>query len=40
MKGGFQPAQDDATVYTDQLNLDLDASGGCSESCEVNWEDA
>ena len=36
--GGFQKAEDDAQVYIDQLDLDLDASAGCSESCEVDWE--
>jgi hypothetical protein len=39
-QGGWQPAADDARDYTDQLELDLDVGGGCTESCEVNWEDA
>jgi hypothetical protein len=39
-KGGFHPAEDDARIYIDQLELDLDTSNGCTESCEVNWEDA
>lgn len=39
-KGGWQPAEDDARVYVDQLELDLDTGGGCTESCEVDWEDA
>ncbi|MBB76595.1 MAG: hypothetical protein CMJ75_18980 [Planctomycetaceae bacterium] len=38
--GGFAPARDDAQVYEDQLTLDLDSSNGCSESCEIDFEDA
>lgn len=37
--GGFTPASDDAQEYEDQLSLDLDASNGCSESCEINFEE-
>lgn len=39
--GGFTPAADDAQVYEDQLDFgfDLDASHGCGESCEINFED-
>lgn len=37
--GGFTPASDDAQVYEDQLSLDLDSSNGCSESCEINFEE-
>ncbi|TFH85246.1 hypothetical protein EQG41_18200 [Billgrantia azerbaijanica] len=37
--GGFTPAGDDAQVYEDQLSLDLDASNGCSESCEISFEE-
>lgn len=39
-QGGFIPAWDDSEVYTDQIDLDLDASYGCSESCEVDFADA
>lgn len=41
-KGGFTPATDDAQVYEDQLDFgfDLDASHGCTESCEINFEEA
>lgn len=39
-QSGWEPAQDDSTEYTDQLELDLDVGGGCTQSCEVNWEDA
>ena len=38
--GGWSPAQDDSRIYTDQLDLELDTGAGCTESCEVNWEDA
>lgn len=37
--GGFTPVVDDAQVYEDQLSLDLDSSNGCSESCEINFEE-
>ncbi len=37
--GGFTPASDDAQEYEDQLSLELDASNGCSESCEINFEE-
>jgi hypothetical protein len=39
-EGGWTPATDDARDYTDQMDLELDVGGGCTESCEVNWEDA
>ena len=35
--GGFTPASDDAQEYEDQLSFELDASNGCSESCEVEF---
>lgn len=41
--GGFSPADDDSQIYDDQLSFtfDLDASYGCSESCEIDFtEDA
>lgn len=34
---GFVAVSDDAQVYEDQLGLDLDSAGGCSESCEVEF---
>ncbi|MBH8578747.1 phosphoadenosine phosphosulfate reductase family protein [Bisbaumannia pacifica] len=37
--GGFTPAHDEAQVYEDQLALDLDTSNGCSESCEIDFEE-
>jgi hypothetical protein len=35
----FTPASDDSVNYEDQMSLgfDLDKSGGCSESCEVEF---
>lgn len=41
-KGGFAPAVDDAQIYEDQLDFgfDLDASNGCSQSCEINFSEA
>ena len=36
-KGGFRPAHDDSQVFEDQLSMDLDASSGCSESCEIDF---
>ncbi|MEA3250162.1 MAG: phosphoadenosine phosphosulfate reductase family protein [Pseudomonadota bacterium] len=40
--GGFAPAIDDAQIYEDQLDFgfDLDASSGCSESCEIDFSEA
>lgn len=39
-EGNFQHAADDSRVYpTDRLDgIDLDLAGGCSESCEVEFE--
>lgn len=37
-KGGWIPADDDSKEYQDQLEMDLDSSNGCSESCEIDWE--
>lgn len=38
-KQPFTPAEDDARIYPepDLFDYDLDAAGGCSESCEVEW---
>ena len=36
-KGGFRPAHDDSQDFEDQLSMDLDASSGCSESCEIDF---
>lgn len=38
-QGGWKKAVDDAVMYDDQLELDLDSSNGCSESCEIDFDE-
>jgi len=39
-RGAFEPASDDSIPHTHQMDLELDASNGCSESCEVDFSEA
>lgn len=36
----FAPAVDDARHYQSEFDFELDATSGCEESCEVNFEEA